>query len=50
MAKVVSLHRCTTLGVSCLIHVALVGAAIAIGRDLVMPKVPAVLIADLTLI
>ncbi|PYN50527.1 MAG: hypothetical protein DME00_05245 [Candidatus Rokuibacteriota bacterium] len=49
MAKVVSLHRCTTLGVSCLIHVALVGAAIAIGRDLVMPKVPAVLIADLTL-
>jgi len=50
MAKVISLHRCTTLGVSCLIHVALVGAAIAIGRDLVMPKVPAVLIADLTLI
>jgi len=50
MAKVVSLHRCTTLGGSCLIHVALVGAAIAIGRDLVMPKVPAVLIADLTLI
>ena len=50
MAKVESLHRCTTLGVSCLIHVALVGAAIAIGRDLVMPKVPAVLIADLTLI
>jgi len=49
MAKVVSLHRCTTLGGSCLIHVALVGAAIAIGRDLVMPKVPAVLIADLTL-
>ena len=49
MAKVISLHRCTTLGVSCLIHVALVGAAIAIGRDLVMPKVPAVLIADLTL-
>jgi periplasmic protein TonB len=50
MAKVISLHRCTTLGVSCLIHVALVGAAIAIGRDLVTPKVPAVLIADLTLI
>jgi periplasmic protein TonB len=50
MAKVISLHRCTTLGMSCLIHVALVGAAIAIGRDLVTPKVPAVLIADLTLI
>jgi periplasmic protein TonB len=50
MAKVISLHRCTTLGVSCLIHVALVGAAIAIGRDLVTPKVPAVLVADLTLI
>jgi protein TonB len=50
MAKVISLHRCTTLGVSCVIHVALVGAAIALGRELVAPKVPAVIIADLTLI
>ena len=50
MTKVMSLHRCTTLGVSCLIHVVLVGAAIALGRDLVAPKVPAVLMADLTLI
>jgi periplasmic protein TonB len=50
MRKVISLHRCATLGVSCLIHVVLVGAAIAIGRDLVAPKVPAVLMADLTLI
>ena len=50
MAKALSLHRCTTLGISCVIHMALVGAAIAIGRDLVTPKVPAVLIADLTLI
>jgi periplasmic protein TonB len=50
MANSISLHRCTTFGVSCLIHVALVGAAIALGRDLVAPRVPAVLIADLTLI
>jgi len=50
MAKSISLHRCTTFGVSCLIHVALIGAAIAVGRDLVGPRVPAVLIADLTLI
>ncbi len=50
MRKVISLHRCATLGVSCLIHVVLVGAAIAIGRELVAPKVPAVLMADLTLI
>lgn len=50
MAKALSLHRCTTLGISCVIHMALVGGAIAIGRDLVTPKVPAVLIADLTLI
>ncbi len=50
MAKAISLHRCTTVGVSCLIHVALVGAAIALGRDLLAPRVPAVLIADLTLI
>src|SRR5262245_30921148 len=51
MAKAISLHRCTTFGISCLIHVALVGAAIAFGRDLVAAtKVPAVLIADLTLI
>jgi protein TonB len=49
MAKVLSLHRCTTLGISCVIHIALVGA-IAIGRDLVTPRVPAALIADLTLI
>src|SRR5262249_59710011 len=50
MAKAISLHRCTTFGVSCLIHVVLVCAAIALGRDLVAPKVPAVLSADLTLI
>ena len=50
MAKAISLHRCTTFGISCVIHIALVGAAIALGRDLVAPKVPAVLIADLTLI
>ena len=43
-------RSCTTFGVSCVIHIALVGAAIAIGRDLVTPKEPAVLIADLTLI
>jgi protein TonB len=51
MAKAISLYRCTTFGISCLIHVVLVGAAIAFGRDLVAAaKVPAVLIADLTLI
>jgi protein TonB len=50
MAKAISLHRCTTFGISCLIHVALVGVAIAFGRDLVAPKLPSVLIADLTLI
>jgi len=50
MAKAISLHRCTTFGVSCLIHVVLVCAAIALGRDLVAPKVPTVLVADLTLI
>jgi len=50
MAKSISLHRCTTFGISCLIHVALIGAAIAVGRDLVVPRLPAVLIADLTLI
>ncbi len=50
MAKAISLHRCTTFGVSCVIHVALVGAAIAFGRELVAPRVPEVLIADLTLI
>jgi periplasmic protein TonB len=50
MVKAISLQRCTTFGVSCVIHIALVGAAIAIGRDLVTPKVPAVLMADLTLI
>ena len=50
MAKAISLHRCTTFGISCLIHVALVGAAIAFGRDLIATKVPEVLIADLTLI
>ena len=50
MTKAISLHRCTTFGVSCLIHVALVGAAIAFGRDLVAPKLPSVLVADLTLI
>ena len=51
MARAISLHRCTTFGISCLIHVALVGAAIAFGRDLLAAtKVPAVLIADLTLI
>jgi len=50
MAKTISLRRCATLGASCLLHVALVGGAIALGRDLVAPRVPAVLIADLTLI
>jgi periplasmic protein TonB len=50
MAKAISLHRCTTFGISCLIHVALVGAAIAFGRELIAPKLPSVLIADLTLI
>jgi len=50
MAKAISLHRCTTFGVSCLIHVVVICAAIALGRDLVTPRVPSVLIADLTLI
>jgi protein TonB len=50
MAKAIPLYRCTTFGISCLLHVALVGGAIALGRDLVTPKVPAVLIADLTLV
>jgi len=50
MAKAIPLYRCTTFGVSCLLHVAIVGGAIVLGRDLVTPKVPAVLIADLTLI
>jgi len=50
MAKAISLQRCTTFGVSCVIHIALVGASIAIGRDLVTRKAPTVLIADLTLI
>ena len=50
MAKALPLDRCTMFGISCLLHVALVGGAIALGRDLVTPKVPAVLIADLTLI
>jgi protein TonB len=50
MAKAISLYRCATFSASCLIHVALVGAAIALGRDLVAPRTPAVLIADLTLI
>jgi periplasmic protein TonB len=50
MAKAIPLYRCTTFGISCLLHVALVGGAIALGRDLVTPKVPEVLIADLTLV
>jgi protein TonB len=50
MAKAIPLYRCTTFGISCLLHVALVGGAIALGRDLVTPTVPAVLIADLTLV
>jgi hypothetical protein len=50
MAKAIPLYRCTTFGISCVLHVALVGGAIALGRDLVTPKVPAVLIADLTLV
>jgi protein TonB len=50
MAKAIPLDRCTTFGISCLLHVALVGGAIALGRDLVTPKEPAVLIADLTLV
>jgi periplasmic protein TonB len=50
MDRVALVHRLVTFGVSCLIHVALVGAAIAIGRDLVPPRLPSVLIADLTLI
>ena len=50
MAKASSLHRCTTFGISCLLHAVLVGGAIVLGRDLVAPKMPAVLVADLTLI
>lgn len=50
MAKAVPLYRCTTFGISCLLHVALVGGAIAFGRHLVTLKEPAILIADLTLI
>ena len=50
MAKALPLYRCTTFGVSCLLHAGLVGGAIVVGRDLVTPKVPAVLVADLTLI
>ena len=50
MAKALPLYRCTTFGVSCLLHAVLVGGAIILGRDLVTPKVPAVLVADLTLI
>ena len=50
MAKAIPLYRCATFGASCLLHVALVGAAIALGRDLVAPRVPAILIADLSLI
>jgi len=50
MAKAIPLYRCITFGVSCLLHVAIVGGAIVLGRDLVTPKVPTVLIADLTLI
>jgi periplasmic protein TonB len=49
MAKAIPLDRCATFGISCLLHVALVGGAVAFGRDLVAAKVPAVLIADLTL-
>jgi protein TonB len=50
MAKAIPLYRCTTFGISCLLHVLLVGGAIVLGRDLVTPTVPAVLIADLTLV
>jgi protein TonB len=50
MAKALPLYRCTTFGVSCLLHAVLVGGAIVLGRDLVTPKMPAVLVADLTLI
>jgi protein TonB len=50
MTKAIPFYRCTTFGVSCLLHVAIVGGAIVLGRDLVTPKVPAILIADLTLI
>jgi periplasmic protein TonB len=49
MARAIPFDRCTTFGISCLLHVALVGGAIVLGRDLVTPRVPAVLIADLTL-
>jgi protein TonB len=48
MAEMLSLYRCATLGVSCLIHVAVVGGAIALGRDFVTPRPPAILVADLT--
>ena len=50
MAKAVPLYRCTTFGISCLLHTALVGGAIVLGRDLVTPKMPAILVADLTLV
>jgi protein TonB len=50
MTKAIPLYRCTTFGVSCLLHVAFVGGAIVLGPDLVTPRVPAVLLADLTLI
>jgi protein TonB len=50
MTKALPLYRCTTFGVSCLLHAVLVGGAIVLGRDLVTPKMPAVLVADLTLI
>jgi protein TonB len=50
MAKALPLYRCTTFGASCLLHAVLVAGAIVLGRDLARPKVPAVLVADLTLI
>jgi protein TonB len=50
MAKALPLYRCTTFGVSCLLHAVLVGGAIVLGRDLVTPKMPAILVADLTLV
>jgi protein TonB len=50
MDRVALVHRLVTFGVSCSFHIALVGAAIAIGGDLVPPRLPSVLIADLTLV
>ena len=50
MAKALPLYRCTTFGISCLLHAALVGGVVVLGRDLVTPKVPAILVADLTLV